>query len=50
MRAIKAAGQAVRGVRFHQDGGFTVVVGPPEPGSDVTTANEWDEVLHDVKD
>jgi hypothetical protein len=49
-RAVKAvvdAGQPIRGVRFHPDGGFTVVTGEPvrlEGEGDITD-NPWDEVL-----
>jgi hypothetical protein len=49
-RAVKAvgdAGQPIRGVRFHPDGGFTVMTGEPiklEGECDVMD-NPWDEVL-----
>jgi hypothetical protein len=42
VKAITAAGQPVRGVRFHPDGGFTVIIGGP--ASNVDDQNEWDEV------
>jgi hypothetical protein len=46
LRAITAAGQHVRGVRFDKAGGFMVLVGEQEQSDDT---NPWDEVLsHDA--
>jgi hypothetical protein len=42
VKAITDAGQPVAGVRFHRDGGFTVLIGKP---GDLVKANVWDEVL-----
>jgi ABC-type Zn2+ transport system substrate-binding protein/surface adhesin len=44
VRAVVAAGQPVRGVRFDKDG-FTVVVGEPEQQLAEESANSWDEVI-----
>ncbi len=43
VRAITAAGQHVRGVRFDKAGGFMVVVGEQEQSDGAK--NAWDEVL-----
>jgi hypothetical protein len=46
VRAITAAGQHVRGVRFDKAGGFMVLVGEQEQSDDT---NPWDELLnHDA--
>jgi hypothetical protein len=46
VRAIAAAGQHVRGVRFDKAGGFVVLVGEQEESNDT---NPWDGLLrHDV--
>jgi hypothetical protein len=42
VKAIIATGQPVSGVRFHTDGGFTVVVGKPGKAGEVDNGNEWD--------
>jgi hypothetical protein len=42
VKAITAAGQHVRGVRFDKAGGFVVLVSEPEQSDDT---NSWDEVL-----
>jgi hypothetical protein len=42
VRAIAAAGQHVRGVRFDKTGGFVVLVSEQERSDDT---NSWDEVL-----
>jgi len=42
VRAVTDAGQSVAGVRFHRDGGFTVVIGKP---GEAVKLNAWDEVL-----
>ncbi len=42
LNAIRATGQPIAGVRFHRDGGFTVVIGKP---SEAERLNVWDEVL-----
>jgi hypothetical protein len=44
VRAITRAGAPVAGVRFHEDGGFTVVIGKPSEG---LQTNVWDQVLED---
>ena len=41
VRAITAAGEHVRGVRFGKDGGFVVLVGEPDQDDE----NPWDKVL-----
>jgi hypothetical protein len=45
IKAVKAAGEPVKGVRFMADGGFEVVVGAPSTAPE-TEPNSWDEVLH----
>jgi hypothetical protein len=43
LRAIAAAGQPIRGVRFDKSGGFVVLIGKSE--NNTLTPNAWDEVL-----
>jgi hypothetical protein len=43
LRAIAAAGQTVRAVRFDKSGGFVVLIGKSE--NNTMTPNAWDEVL-----
>jgi hypothetical protein len=46
VKAITAAGQYVRGVRFDKTGGFVVLIDQQEQSDD---ANPWDELLnHDA--
>lgn len=47
IKAVKAAGELVRGIRFTSEGGFVVLTGTGG-GEDANTAgarNPWDEVL-----
>jgi hypothetical protein len=39
VRAIGATGQPIAGVRFHRDGGFTVVIGKPSDSESVKIAD-----------
>ena len=43
VRAVKAAGQPVKGVRFTKEGGFTVIIGDPNDKTDSEddTPNPW---------
>jgi hypothetical protein len=43
LRAIAAASQPIRGIRFDKSGGFVVLIGKPEAVT--VTPNAWDEVL-----
>jgi hypothetical protein len=43
VKAITAAGQHVRGMRFDKAGGFVVLLG--DQPDDAKAANAWDEVL-----
>jgi hypothetical protein len=46
VKAITAAGQRVRGVRFDKAGGFVVLIGDQEQSDNAK--NAWDEVLDDA--
>jgi hypothetical protein len=45
LRAVAAAGQPIRGVRFDKLGGFVVLIGKLEDST--VKLNAWDEVLDD---
>lgn len=46
VKAVKAAGQPIKGVRFTKEGGFTVIIGEPNDKlEDESTPNPWDKVL-----
>lgn len=47
VKAVKAAGEPVKGVRFMADGGFVVITGAPEISPEAES-NEWDEVLKPI--
>lgn len=47
VKAVKAAGEPVRAVRFTADGGFEVVIGAPTTAPETET-NPWDEVLKPI--
>jgi hypothetical protein len=46
VKAVAAAGQPVRGVRFEKDGGFVVMIGEPSSEEISSDVNPWDEVLN----
>ena len=45
VRAVKAAGQPVKGVRFTKEGGFTVIIGDPNDKTvcEDDAPNPWKE-------
>ena len=48
VKAVTAAGQPIKGVRFTKEGGFTVIIGDPNDKSEVddaSTPNTWDRFL-----
>lgn len=47
VKAVQAAGQPIKGVRFNKEGGFTVIIGDPNDKSEVdeSTPNTWDRFL-----
>ena len=49
VRAVKAAGQPIKGVRFTKEGGFTVIIGDPNANDKTDheddTPNTWDRFV-----
>lgn len=45
VKAVKAAGEPVQGVRFLSDGGFVVLVGQAPATAPEAETNPWDAML-----